>query len=147
MKLADILDRKGPDVVTAHPNVTIQEAVRILVGHNIGALAVVDGEGKLVGIFSERDVLRLSDGEGPRNFGAMRLSEHMSSDLITAECQTGVEEALAVMTERHIRHLPVLTAGKLRGIVSQGDLVKAMLDDAKHEAQQLTNLVTGKYPA
>lgn len=147
MKLIDVLDTKGHDVVTADPGATILEAVRKLVNHNIGALAVVDSEGKLVGIFSERDVLRLSDGNGPRDFGAMRLREHMSSDLVTADCQTRVEDALAVMTERHIRHLPVITDGKLRGIVSQGDLVKVMLEDAQHETRQLTNFVSGKYPA
>ncbi|HEY3294091.1 MAG TPA: CBS domain-containing protein [bacterium] len=147
MKLVDILDDKGRDVITARPEATVLEAVQTLVRHNIGALAVVDREGKLVGMFSERDVLRLSNRTSPPDFSGMRLSEHMTSDLITAQCQTGVEEALSIMTERRIRHLPVLTGGVLRGIVSQGDLVKAMLADARHEAQQLTNVVTGKYPA
>jgi len=147
MKLDDVLNDKGHDVVTATPGATILEAIGILVGHNIGALAVVDSEGHLVGIFSERDVLRLCDGNDPPNFAAMRLSEHMSTELITVDCQTGVEDALTIMTEKRIRHLPVVAASKLKGMVSQGDLVKAMLDDARHEAQQLTNLVTGKYPA
>ena len=147
MKLMDVLDAKGRDVVAVDPGISVREAVRTLVGHNIGAVAVVDREGKLVGIFSERDVLRLSDAGGERNFSAMRISEHMSSELITAECQTAVEEALAVMIEHHIRHLPVVIKGKLQGMVSQGDLVKAMLEDARHETRQLTNFVQGKYPA
>jgi CBS domain-containing protein len=147
MKLIDVLDAKGRKVVSVEPDATVLEAVRTLVRHNIGALAVVDGQGRLVGIFSERDVLRMSDSDVPRNFAAMRLSEHMSTNLITADCGAGVEDALSVMNEKHIRHLPVVADGKLRGIVSQGDLVKAMLADAQHETRQLTNFVLGKYPA
>jgi CBS domain-containing protein len=147
MKLDDVLSKKGRDVVTADPNSTVSEVIRKLVSHNIGALAIVNSAGKLVGIFSERDALRLSDGTGPRNFAAMRVGDHMSSDLVTADGQAGVEDALSVMTERHIRHLPVVTEGKLRGIVSQGDLVKAMLEEAQHETRQLTDFVMGKYPA
>jgi len=147
MKLIDVLDAKGRDVVAVDPGISIREAVRTLVAHNIGAVAVVDRAGELVGIFSERDVLRLSDSDSERNFAAMRISEHMSSELITAECQTAVDEALAIMTDHRVRHLPVVTKGKLRGMVSQGDLVKAMLEDARHETKQLTDFVLGKYPA
>ncbi len=147
MKLIDVLNSKGRDVVTAGPHATVLDAVQTLVTHNIGALAVLDREGKLVGMFSERDVLRLSDRGGPCNFGAMRLSEHMSTELITADCEAAVDDALSVMTDKRIRHLPVVAGGELRGIVSQGDLVKAMLEDARHETRQLTNFVMGTYPA
>jgi CBS domain-containing protein len=147
MKLDEVLRRKGRDVITAEPGDTVLDSVRKLVQHNIGALAVVDGSGKLIGVFSERDVLRLSGREAPADFAKMRLREHMSTDLVTADCQAGVEDALAVMTEQRIRHLPVVAEGKLKGMVSQGDLVKAMLEDAQHETRQLTNFVMGKYPA
>ncbi len=146
MKLAEILDLKGRQVVTATPEETLQDAIRRLNTHKIGALAVVDRVGKLVGIISERDILRLA-AENPCNFAQERLQNHMTRDLITAEGSASVDDALAVMSDNRIRHLPVLKDGRLDGMISQGDLVRAKLNDAQHETRQLTYFVMGKYPA
>jgi CBS domain-containing protein len=146
MRLWEILDFKGRQVITADPADSILEVARKLVAHNIGAVAVVDDSRNLVGIFTERDILRLSSGN-PCDFGSTLVGENMSTDLVTADPGASVEDCLAVMTQRRIRHLPVMQDGKLVGIISQGDLVKASLDHARHETLQLTNFVMGKYPA
>jgi CBS domain-containing protein len=145
MKLGELLSGKGRHVFTAHPEDTVLDAVRKLVSHNIGALAVVDSHGKLVGIFTERDVLRLC-ALSPINFATILLHDHMTKNLVTGNSQATMEEALAVMSEQRIRHLPVVDDEKLTGMVSQGDLVKASLEDMKFEHKQLTNFVLGKYP-
>jgi CBS domain-containing protein len=146
MQLWEILDFKGRQVYTADPAESILEAARKLVAHNVGALAILDENGKLIGIFTERDILRLSSGN-PCDFGSTLVGENMSTDLVTADPAASVEDCLAVMSQRRIRHLPVMQDGKLVGMISQGDLVKASLDHARYEALQLTNFVQGKYPA
>jgi CBS domain-containing protein len=145
MKLLDVLNMKGRDVITASPEDTVLDAVRTLVSNKVGALVVVDDAGKLVGIITERDILRLS-GTECGNFAKMLLREHMTRDLVTVKATTTVEESLSLMSQHRVRHLPVVDDGHLGGLISQGDLVKAMLDDARHEAKQLTGFVTGQYP-
>lgn len=145
MKLLDILDAKGRMVYTVRDDNLLLEAVHKLVAYNVGAMAVVNPMGDLVGIISKRDVLRLT--EAGVNFSASRVGEHMSRDVVVAEPTATIDELLATMSGRRIRHLPVVENGKLCGMISQGDLVKAMLDDARHEARQLVGFVTGQYPA
>jgi CBS domain-containing protein len=145
MKLLDVLNTKGRKVITAHPEDTVLDAVRTLVSNKVGALVVVDDRGKLAGIITERDILRLS-GTECGNFSKMLLSEHMTRNLVVATGATSVEESLILMSEHRVRHLPVVDNGELGGLISQGDLVKAMLDDARHEAKQLAGFVTGQYP-
>jgi CBS domain-containing protein len=145
MKLLDILNMKGRTVFTAHPEDSVLQVVQTLIAHKVGALAIVDEAGLLVGIISERDILRLS-GTDCGSFRNMAVSDYMTRDLVVADSSMTVEESLSIMTERRIRHLPVVENGKLSGIISQGDLVKALLEDARHEARQLTGFVTGQYP-
>lgn len=146
MRLSEILDRKGHQVHTASPQETVMDAVRKLVTHNIGALAVVDDRGKLVGIISERDVLRMLPREAG-DLSAIRVSQHMTTQIVTAAPGDEVESCLNTMTKHHIRHLPVCVNGALAGMVSIGDLVASRLDDAVFETKHLTSFVTGQYPA
>lgn len=145
MKLSQVLDTKGRRVQTARADETVHTAITKLVQLNIGSLVVVDASDRLIGILTERDVLRLS-AKSAGDLSNMRVRDHMTRGLITANLNATVDDALAVMTEKRIRHLPVLDGDRLEGLISVGDLVKAKLEEAQHETKQLTDFVMGKYP-
>jgi CBS domain-containing protein len=145
MRLCDVLDSKGRHVHSASPNDTMMDVVRKLVAHNIGALPVVDEHGRLKGIVSERDILRLLVRD-VESLQSARLAEHMTRDVLTAEPNDDVDSCLNTMTEQRIRHLPVCEQGKLTGMISLGDLVKSQLDHAVFETRQLTAMMMGQYP-
>ena len=146
MRLSVILERKGRQVHTASPEETVMDAVHKLVTHNIGALAVVDASGKLAGILSERDILRMLPREAAE-LNAITVAQRMTRNVVTASPADEAAPCLNTMTEHHIRHLPVCDQGQLSGMVSIGDLVKSQLDDAVFETKHLTAFVTGQYPA
>lgn len=131
--------RASADIVSCSVTTPVREAVRLLASKRIGALPVVDG-GSVVGIFSERDVIyRLAD-EGDACL-SRPLGEVMTSPPITVERSTAVLDALALMTKRRIRHLPVLDNGAMCGFISIGDLVKARLDEIEHEAEAMREYI------
>ena len=135
MSIAAVLHDKGSRVETIASDVTLAEAVRRLGEKRIGALPVVDG-GRIVGIISERDVIyRLR--ELGRDALDQRVSDVMSSPAITVDLETDVIAALALMTQRRIRHLPVMDRGEIRGIVSIGDLVKHRMERIEAEADAM----------
>ena len=131
MKLQEILMVKGNAVRSISPEATLQEVVRTLVEHRIGSLVVcrLDSTGgeELVGIITERDILRCC-GAGNRPLTEIRVAEAMSTTLFTGTPDDEVEQVMGLMTTRRIRHLPVLSAGRLAGIISIGDVVKAQHD-------------------
>ncbi len=145
MTLLEVLNKKGKHVFTVRPRDTVLDAVQTLVARNIGALAVVDDAGRLVGIISERDILRLLV-QSPINLATMRVQDHMTKVVITATLSKSVDECLSLMSDSRIRHLPLEENGILLGMISQGDLVKSRLDETEFEAKQLAAMVTGKYP-
>ena len=132
MTVQAILANKGTDVATISADSAVSEAVRLLGERRIGALPVVDGD-RIAGIISERDVIYCL-----RDFAAEVLdwpvSKVMTSPAITVEPATPILNALAMMTQRRIRHLPVVDGGSLAGIVSIGDLVKYRIDRIESEA-------------
>jgi CBS domain-containing protein len=138
MKLADILSVKGRQVYTIHPDATLEEAIQELVQHNVGALVVCERDleqGEVLrGIITERDILRFAAAK-KGSPAETKVDEIMTKDLITSEPSWSVEEAMEKMTRHRIRHLPVLSQGRLVGIVSIGDLVKAQLDRLAMENQ------------
>jgi CBS domain-containing protein len=141
MNVAAILSTKGRDVLTISPDATILDASQILGNKKIGALVVsADGETAL-GIVSERDIVR---GIGER--GAAVLSESVDSimtrDIRTCALEDSGHEVLSVMTERRFRHLPVIENGKLRGLVSIGDVVKSRIDEITREADAMREYIT-----
>ncbi|MFZ5433625.1 MAG: CBS domain-containing protein [Calditrichota bacterium] len=146
MKLGELLNIKGRDVYTTHVSDTILEVIKKLVGYNVGALVVLDNDGNLAGIISERDILRVT-ATGAGNLADLKVRDHMTRDLVTASSEATVDDAQSVMTERRIRHLPVVDNQQLIGMISLGDLVKAKLADAEFETRHLTEFVMGKYPA
>jgi CBS domain-containing protein len=136
MKVTEILRSKGADVVTIWPGASLRSAVARMANRNIGALVVVDDQGGIVGMLSERDVvLALAESAEQALSGA--VSEVMSRKLITCGPDDRLADLMAVMTEHRVRHLPVVEDGHLLGLVSIGDLVKARLGELEFESNVL----------
>jgi CBS domain-containing protein len=141
MIIASILTVKGDEVVAVSPDDSVLSVARTLSQHRIGAALVRDQGGTVLGIISERDIVRGMAGHGPGT-SLVPAAQLMTREVVTVAPQTPVTEALALMTERRIRHLPVMETdaqggAKLAGLVSIGDLVKARIEEAEHEAQEL----------
>ncbi len=140
MKIKTILATKGSKVITIHAEATLKEAVDVLARNNIGAMVVVAEGGKPVGILSERDIVR----EAARNAQALAqtVGAVMTRDVVAGSPQDDLKSALKTMTERRFRHLPILDRGKLVGIVSIGDMVKAQIDEYEGEIETLQTQLT-----
>jgi CBS domain-containing protein len=141
MRIADVLRNKGSNVATVGPTASVTEMVAELAAHNVGALPVVDGD-RLVGIVSERDVVRRLHAGGAALLEAS-VGEIMTTEVTTCSPEDRVADLAAVMTARRFRHLPVVVDGKLIGIVSIGDLVKARIDLLESEREQLQSYIAG----
>jgi CBS domain-containing protein len=142
MNIANILARKGSMAVTVRPEQSIREALGLLERHNIGALIAVQGESP-VGILSERDIVR----EAARNekFFTRTVADLMTRDVITGQPHDDLLTVAHTMTERRIRHLPVVDKDRLIGMVSIGDVVKAQRDHYQGEVDTLqTQLLAGE---
>ena len=142
MKLLDqIIDAKPHRLISIAPDATVFEALNLLARYDIGALLVMAG-GKALGVFSERDFARkvLLMGKDARE---IPVSQVMSEKVICVNLDQTVEECMAIMTQRHIRHLPVLAAdGSVYGFLSIGDLVKEMISEKAFIIEQLTHYIT-----
>jgi CBS domain-containing protein len=135
MTIASVLRDKGSVVETVPEDATVYDVVRRLGEKRIGALPVVNG-GRIAGIVSERDVIYCLRDHGPEVL-EWPVSKVMSSPAITADSKTDVLAALALMTQRRIRHLPIVEGGQIRGIVSIGDLVKHRMERIEAEADAM----------
>ena len=140
MKLKDILRGKGAVTHSIAPTSTLQEVVDQLVKFNCGSLLVVDGQRRLRGIITERDILRAAEG-GRVALKDCRVADHMSSDLLVGTPTDSLADAMGWMTENRVRHLPIMEADQLVGIVSIGDLVKAQHDHLSMENHYLKNYI------
>ena len=143
--VAAILDRKGRNVFSVAPNITVAEAVAEMNLHRIGSVLVVAG-GRLVGIFTERDVLRRIVGPGldPHN---VVVENVMTANVMTISPEATIEETMALFTEKRFRHLPVMEHGELVGTISIGDITRWISDHHRAEAEQLKNYIAGGFPA
>jgi CBS domain-containing protein len=139
-RLAEILEEKGSDVLEIDADASVLEAVRLMVEENVGSLLVTE-RGEIIGIVTERDYLRRVTLEG-RIETETRVGEIVSSPLIVADYETTVDECMALMTDRRIRHVPVVDEGRVIGLVSIGDLVKFKSKLQTFEIQYLTNYIT-----
>ncbi len=148
MKLVDtvskLLSRKGREIYAVSPSSSVYEAVELLSVKNIGALLVMEGD-ELVGIFSERDYARKVVLKGKSSRGTA-IQEIMISPVITVTPAHKVEECMKMMTDHRIRHLPVLSQGKVVGVLSIGDLVNWIISVQEETIHQLEDYITGKYP-
>jgi CBS domain-containing protein len=139
MHVQAILGNKGAQIVSMSPQATILEACRLLAEHRIGAVLVLDGD-RVAGMFSERDVVRAVTEKGSAALD-IPLSEVMTRNVLTCKPEDSVDDIMAVMTARRVRHLPVLEDARLVGIVSIGDVVKHRLDEAALEVDSLREYV------
>jgi CBS domain-containing protein len=142
MLVSQILKAKGDLVFTVSPIETVQSAAALLHSRRVGALVVLDGTDSVVGIVSERDLVRVmaQDGAG----GLTRpISACMTPDVLFAQPEELVDDLLARMTDRRVRHLPVVRGGRLVGLVSIGDLVKAKIAEAEAETEGLKSYIAG----
>jgi CBS domain-containing protein len=140
MKIEGISKVSATGLQTISPDKTVHEASQKLVEFNIGALPVCDAEGGLVGIITERDILRETAKHGSDAVGN-NIAGVMTRNVMTCTADDDIETAMRIMTERRIRHLPVLANGDLVDIISIGDLVKAKLDGATEEIRLLRDYV------
>lgn len=123
MLLKDILATKGKEVLTIEPTSTMADAVDKMVSHRCGSLVVCEGE-SMVGIISERDVLRAISGAS-ETLDKITVEVRMTKDVITGAPDQNINDTMGLMTKNHVRHLPVIDNGKLAGLISIGDVVKA----------------------
>ena len=142
--LKTVLESKGPSVYSVAPEVTVLDAVRKMNRERVGSLLVCVSN-ELVGIFTERDVLtRVVDaGCDP---ASTRVVDVMTSEVETVRSSTGVQDAMALISERRFRHLPVIDDGRLLGVVSSGDLTRWVSRNQKGHIQHLENYITGQVP-
>lgn len=137
-----VLHHKGASVWTIAPNATVFEAIKLLAQKNIGALPVVEGD-KLVGIFSERDYTRKVALEGKTSQKTL-VQEIISTGVTTGTPQSTIEECLRLMTEKRIRHLPILDDGKMVGFISIGDLVNWIISAQSATIDQMESYLAGR---
>ena len=138
-----ILSQKSGEVWSVAPDATVYDAVAKMAEKNVGALVVMDGE-KLVGIISERDYTRKVMLRGKRS-RETPVNEIMSTQLTTVEPKESVDHCLKYMTDKRVRHLPVVENGKLIGVISIGDLVKHVISVQSATLQQLESYISGGY--
>ena len=143
MKLKDILKNKGSKVWTVKAGQTIQDAVAILVNQKIGALLVLDDRENVIGIISERDIMRGLYYKG-KEITALPVSELMTKKVIIGGPEDETGYLMGVMTQNRVRHIPVIEGGKLQGLISIGDVVKSLLEDSKYEIHYLKEYIYGR---
>lgn len=136
-----VLDKKGHDVHFIHPDASVFDALKLMAENDIGSLVVLEDD-KLVGIITERHYAREIVLKGKTSPGTL-VRDIMSKKVICTRPEQAVEECMAVMTERAVRHLPVLEHGRLVGIVSIGDMVNSVIGDQKFIIEQLEHYIHG----
>lgn len=139
--VADIIELKGSTAHCVGPHDTVYTAIEKMVKHNIGALVVVEND-SLVGVITERDYLRRIAVEG-RTSKTTPVAAIMTARPTTVAPDTTVQECMHIMTERRLRHLPVISNGRLAGIVSIGDVVKSMITEQADHIEHLTEYIQG----
>jgi CBS domain-containing protein len=136
-----ILQQKGPAVWTVPPDASVHDAVKMMSKNDIGLLVVIEGD-EVVGIVSERDIARkviLKD----ESSGTTPVKDIMTTDVITIAPEQSIDECMALMTSKHIRHLPVMDGKKLVGLISIGDVVKATILEKEQLIKELQNYISG----
>jgi CBS domain-containing protein len=142
MTVAEILKGKGGDVIAARPDDTAEQVAKLLAAHNIGAVLIRAADSTILGILSERDIVRALGRHGE---AALKLtaSALMSRNVISCAPEDSVAQVMEIMTRRRFRHLPVVQQGALVGMISIGDVVKERIGEAEQEAEQLRAFVAG----
>ncbi|MVT00673.1 CBS domain-containing protein [Devosia marina] len=141
MHVDTILQTKGIVVHTLPKTGTLADAVTLLNTHNIGAVVITDDKQHIVGILSERDIVRQL-GKNPNGALSLSIADCMTKGVVTAERTTTIDDVMESMTKRRIRHMPIAEGGKLVGIISIGDVVKLKIAEVEHEAEALREYIS-----
>jgi CBS domain-containing protein len=141
MRISDVLKRKGDHVVTVEPEQPISRLLDLLAEHGVGALVVAAGDGTVAGIVSERDVVRRLRTEGAALLDSP-VSAIMTTVLFTCAPEATTEDLMVMMTQRRVRHIPVIVDERLAGIVSIGDVVKHRIEELQEERDHLQAYIT-----
>ena len=141
MKVKEVLGKKSATVITVTPDQSLLEASQLLAKHKIGVVVVVDSEGTPVGILSERDIV-CELAEVQSDVVNRRIHDAMTKDIVIGFPEDDLAYVSSTMTDRRIRHLPIMEDEKLVGIISIGDVVKAQLDNVQYEAHMLRQYIT-----
>ena len=142
MKLVKhLLDSKGREIISIVQEASVYDAIKLMAEHGVGSLLVMDGD-ELKGIVTERDYARKVIIKG-RSSESTQVGEIMTKDLVTTTSAQTVNECMTMMSERRIRHLPVMSGEKVVGLISIGDLVQAIISDQQQEIEQLENYISG----
>lgn len=144
MEVREILSKKGSEVYHISPEATVLEAISKMAEYEIGALLVIDGD-DLKGIISERDYRNKIILKG-RTSKDTPVKDIMVTDLTTVSPGDSVENCMGLMTDKRVRHLPVINKGKVDGVISIGDIVKSIIDKQKEEIEDLKGYISGSYP-
>lgn len=142
INVRQLLHSKGQTVWSTAPGTSVYDALQLMAGKNIGALMVVDGE-RLAGIFSERDYARKVILKGKTSH-QLAVSEVMTTSVVSVRPDQTIIDCMELMTNMHVRHLPVLDAGRLVGVISIGDVVKSIISEQKEMIDHLEGYITGK---
>ena len=142
MTVRQLLERKGGDIWSIAPEASVYDSIKLMADKGIGALLVID-EGELVGIVSERDYARKVILKG-RSSKETPVKDIMTSKVLYVSPEHSLEECMALMTDKRIRHLPVLEEGGLTGIFSVGDVIKAIVSEQEFIIEQLENYIKGR---
>ena len=143
MKVRDILLAKGTKVYSVSPDNSLQDVVQVLMAHRIGAALVIDDGGLTRGIITERDVMRECLDHADRLHEVL-VQFAMTTDVVVGLPDDEIENAMALMTEHRIRHLPIMAGGQVAGLISIGDVVKACLDETSYENGVLREYIHGR---
>jgi len=136
MHVSDIIERKGRRIYSVSPDASVFDAIRLMEEHGVGALVVLEA-GALVGVISERDYARKVILRGRSS------KDIMTSDVLVVSPERTLDETMALMTDKRVRHLPVLQDGKLVGVISSGDVIKAMISEKEFIISQLESYIRG----
>lgn len=142
MSVSSILESKGNNVITAKPSATIQDIAETLSTNKIGAIIIIDDSDKVCGIASERDVVREVAKLGAKSL-EQTISVCMTKSVVSCDVSDTIDLVMERMTKGRFRHVPVITDGKLQGIISIGDVVKARIEQAERDAEDMKRYIAG----
>lgn len=140
-RVKDILEVKGREIWSIEPGASVYDAMKLMAEKEIGSLLVMEG-GKLVGLISERDYARKVILKG-RSSRTTQVREIMTAHVLYAQLEQNIEECMALMTDKRVRHLPVVDEGQLIGVISIGDLVKSIITEQRFVIEQLERYIKG----
>jgi CBS domain-containing protein len=143
--IGDLLENKGREVISVTPEITIFAALQVFKQNKIGSLLVIDQTGDTKGIITERDILYWVH-EHYEQIKTIQVTEVMTKDVVVGNPDDDLDYAMSIMTRFRFRHMPVIGNGKLVGIISIGDVVKALKSQKEYDNKMLHDYITGKYP-